>query len=117
MPDPDAQRMRDQYAEAERLVREAQRVAEQAAESGPREVPPGGWRAPGDDGSNAFPDLGRIAALIDSLRGVVPPELARQLADALRELLLALRAVLDWYIARLEPPEPEDRDVQDIPVE
>jgi hypothetical protein len=117
MPDPDAQRIREQYAEAERLVREAQRTAEQAAAGEPREVPPGGWRSPGDDGSHAFPDLGHIAALIESLRGVVPPELARQLADALRELLIALRAVLDWYIARLEPPEPETRDVQDIPVD
>jgi hypothetical protein len=30
---------------------------------------------------------------------------------------LALRAVLDWYIARLEPSPPVDSDVQDIPVE
>jgi hypothetical protein len=117
MPDPEAERMREQYAEAERLVREAQRVAEEAAAGEPREVPPSGWRVPGDDPRRPFPDLGQISALIESLRGVVPPELARQLADALRELLLALRAVLDWYIARLEPPEPEDRDVQDIPVE
>ena len=51
------------------------------------------------------------------MRGVVPPDLARQLADALRELLLAIRAVLDWYIARLEPSPPADSDVQDIPVE
>jgi hypothetical protein len=34
-----------------------------------------------------------------------------------RDACRPLRAVLDWYIARLEPPEPEDRDVQDIPVE
>ena len=54
---------------------------------------------------------------MESLRGVVPPDLARQLADALRELLLALRAVLDWYITRLEPAPEPDSDVQDIPVE
>jgi hypothetical protein len=48
---------------------------------------------------------------------VVPPDLARQLADALRDLLVAIRAVLDWYIARLEPPAPVESDVQDIPVE
>ena len=115
--------MREQYAEAERLVREAQRVAEEAASGGPREVPPGGWSVPGDDAPPAsgspgpFPDLAQLSALVESLRGVVPPELARQLADSLRELLIALRAVLDWYIARLEPPEPEARDVQDIPVD
>jgi hypothetical protein len=62
-------------------------------------------------------DLSQLTALVESLRGVLPPDLARQLADALRELLLALRAVLDWYIARLEPAPPPDSDVQDIPVE
>ena len=40
---------------------------------------------------------------MESLRGVVPTDLSRQLAEALRELLVALRAVLDWYIVRLEP--------------
>jgi len=62
-------------------------------------------------------DLGQLAALIESLRGVVPPELMRQLADALRQLLLALRAVLDWYIARLEADQTPPDEVQDIPVE
>jgi len=123
MPDPEARRIREQFAEAERLVREAQRIAEEAAAAGPREVPPGGWSVPGDDRPPAggwpgpFPDLAQLSALVEGLRGVVPPELARQLADALRALLIALRAVLDWYIGRLEPPEPEARDVQDIPVD
>ena len=109
MAEPDD--LRAQYEEAERLVREAQRAAEEAAE-GP--VPPRGWSMPGDEGSGSIPDLGQLA---ESLRGVVPPELARQLADALRELLIAMRAVLDWYITRLEPSEPADSDVEDIPVE
>jgi hypothetical protein len=54
---------------------------------------------------------------VEALRGVVPPDLSRQLAAALRELLIALRAILDWYIARLEPGEPPAPDVQDIPIE
>ena len=113
MAEPD----RAQFEEAERLVREAQRVAEEAAAGA---VPPRGWSVPGDDRAGQagpYPDLAQLTALIESLRDVVPPDLARQLADALRELLIALRAVLDWYIARLEPPEPPDSDVQDIPVE
>jgi hypothetical protein len=105
----------DQYAEAERLIREAQRAAEEAAR---RSVPPRGWAVPGSE-EQAAPgfDLGQITALIEALRGVVPPELANQLTEALRQLLLALRAVLDWYIARLEGGEPAPRDVEDIPVE
>jgi hypothetical protein len=110
--DPD--QVRAQYEEAERLVREAQRAAEEAAAG---TVPPRGWSVPGDAGASSFPDLGQLAALVESLKGLVPPELARQLADALRELLIAIRAVLDWYIARLEPSEPAESDVEDIPVE
>jgi hypothetical protein len=103
----------DAYAEAERLIREAQRAAEAAASA----VPPRGWSTPGDERTPPAFDLGQLTALVESLRGVVPPELARQLADALRQLLLALRAVLDWYIARLDGGETPERDVQDIPVE
>jgi hypothetical protein len=104
----------DAYAEAERLIREAQRAAEAAASAVP---PPRGWSTPGDERTPPAFDLGQLTALVESLRGVVPPELAGQLADALRQLLLALRAVLDWYIARLDGGETPERDVQDIPVE
>ena len=53
------------------------------------------------------------------MRDAVPPELSRQLAEALRQLLLALRALLDWYIERLgEPAAGRDRlDVEDIPLD
>ena len=112
MADPD--HLREQYEEAERLVREAQRAAEAAAAA---QVPPRGWSVPGEDPRPPALDLSQLAALVESLRGVVPPDLARALADALRELLVAIRAVLDWYITRLEPPEPPESDVQDIPVE
>ena len=71
-------------------------------------MPPRGWSVPGEERTPPPFDLGQIAALIESLRGVVPSELSRQLADALRELLVALRAVLDWYIARLEPRRARD---------
>ena len=110
MADP----LSDDYAEAERLMREAEAKA-RAASAGA--VPPRGWSVPGDERVPPPFDLAQIAALIESLRGVVPSELSRQLADALRELLIALRGVLDWYIARLETSEPEADDVEDIPVE
>jgi hypothetical protein len=110
MAEPDPDRLRAQFEEAERLVREAQAAAASS-------VPPRGWSVPGEERAAPALDLGQITALIESLRGVVPPELAHQLAEALRALLLALRAVLDWYLARLEGGEPPTRDVQDIPVE
>jgi hypothetical protein len=106
----------DPYAEAEHLVRAAQRAAEAAAAAA--EPPPGGWDVPRGDGPPpSFPDLSQLAALVESLRGALPPHLARQLTDALRDLLLALRAVLDYSIARLDAPEPEAREVRDIPIE
>jgi hypothetical protein len=112
----DADDVGEQYAEAERLMREAEQAARRAAASA-EEVPPRGWAVPGAEQPASAFDLGQIAALVESLRGVVPPELGRQLADALRDLLIALRAVLDWYIARLDRGEPGTPDVQDIPVE
>lgn len=107
----------DPFADAERLVRDAQRAAEDAVRAAGGDVPPHGWAASGDPAAPAFPDLAGLASLIEALRGSVPPELGHQLADALRGLLVALRAVLDYYIARLERAEPEPVRVEDIPVE
>jgi hypothetical protein len=96
--DPDL----EAYLAAERLVREAHERA-QAAAGG--EQPPPPPRAPD------------LTALLDAARGAVPPELSRQLADALRELLIALRAIIDYSIARLEPaPPPDEPEVEDIPI-
>jgi hypothetical protein len=101
-----AEPSREAYEAAERLVREA---AERAG------VPPGGWDAPRPS-SSPFPDLSRLVGLVESARGALPPELSRQLADALRELLLALRAILDFSIERLERPPREEPQVEDIPI-
>ena len=112
MPEPD----RAAYEAAEKLVREAQGRAEEAARAAEADVPPNGWSASGASPSDAFPDLGALLRLVEGLRGQLPPELARQVADALRELLIAIRAVLDYTIDRLEPPPLSEREVQDIPI-
>jgi hypothetical protein len=109
----------DPFAEAERLVRAAQEAAEQAA-SGARaeDPPPRGWATPpSEHASPGFPDLSALFALVEPLKGSVPPELVHQLTDALRDVLLALRAILDYSIARLERPAAEPLQVEDIPVE
>jgi hypothetical protein len=110
--------MADPYADAERLVRAAQEAAERAAAaSAQREPPPNGWAAPASPGPTPFPDLSALFALADALKGTVPTDLLQQLTDALRDLLLALRAILDYSIARLERPAAEPTPVEDIPVE
>jgi hypothetical protein len=105
------------HAAADRLVQEAQRQADDAGGEPAARVPPSGWESAGGDA--AAPDLRALMLLIEAVRDKVPAELSRQLAAALRELLVALRALLDWYIERLGDPaerrsEPE---VEDIPLD
>jgi hypothetical protein len=105
------------HAAADRLVQEAQRQAEDAGGEERARVPPSGWASAGGDA--AMPDLRALMALIDAVRESVPAELSRQLAAALRELLLALRALLDWYIERLGGPAERrsEVEVEDIPLD
>jgi hypothetical protein len=113
------------HAAADRLVREANEraaAAEAASRAQTRDVPPRGWETPRADAENAgiTPDLAAIMAVIEGVRGVVPDELSTQLAEAVRELLIALRALIDWYIDRLEglssPRPAADQHVEDIPI-
>src|SRR3954452_21076510 len=105
------------YEAAERLVREAHARAEDAARAaGAGSVPPNGWASSGRP-ADPFGDLSGLLRLLDSARGAIPPELARPLADALRELLVALRAIIDWSIARLDHEEPDGPHVEDIPIQ
>ena len=112
MPDDPLQAVR----EAERLVREATERAEKLA----GEVPPSGFAPPGANTTPptpAFPDLSALTSLLELARMSLPPDLQRQLAQALRELLIALRAVLDYSIDRLEPGSPPpSATVEDIPI-
>jgi hypothetical protein len=105
----------DAIREAERLVREATERAEEASRQG---VPPRGYDSPRPAGTSAspFPDLSSLNALLDLARSGLPPDLQRQLQQALRELLIALRAVLDYSIDRLEPGPRESVPVEDIPI-
>ena len=105
------------YEAAERLVREAHARAEEAARAAADSIPPNGWASASSAPSgDPFPDLRVLLRLLDSARGAIPPELARQLADALLQLLIALRAIIDYGIARLEHP-PEEPRVEDIPTQ
>ena len=81
----------------------------------PIKPPPAGWQIP-EDGRAGTPELDPFVALIQALRGVVPPELQRRLVAAIRELLLALRALIDWYLERLERRREQAVEVQDIPI-
>jgi hypothetical protein len=124
LPEPDDLRsvrehLDEAHAAADRLVREAQRQAEESAAPAREDVPPRGWATSGSSEAPTVPDLQAIMGLIDWVRAAVPADLSRQLAEALRDLLLALRALLDWYIERLGDPPPgrPGVEVEDIPLD
>src|SRR5262245_48590343 len=110
MGEPD----REAYEAAERLVREAHRRAEEAARAAADGVPANGW-ASGHQAADPFPDLNALIGLYEAAKDSLPAELLQAVADALRELLIAIRAVLDYSIQRLEHSTPTEPQVEDIP--
>ncbi|CAN5599182.1 hypothetical protein BH20ACT18_BH20ACT18_11940 [soil metagenome] len=118
-------RIRETAEAAQRLAGEAR-----AAAGSP---PPRGYEVPRREGgprpqrpadSLRSADLADIALLaeqtgvllVEVVRGLVPAELRGQFSDALRELLVALRALLDWYLERLSGEGEEPAPVEDIPI-
>src|SRR4051812_17873663 len=78
------------------------------------------WTPGADDGPPrpraGGPDLAPLFALIDVMRSALPWELRDQFNTLVRELLLTLRSLIDWYLERLGGGEPESR-MEDIPIE
>lgn len=94
------------HAAADRLVREAQSRAERSDEAFRERlgaVPERGWEVPGDKAAEGGPsELQIVVNLLGALREALPADLSQQLAEAVRELLLAVRALIDWYLDRIE---------------
>lgn len=80
----------------------------------PPKPPPSGWQVPED--ARAAPELDPLVALVQALRDLVPADLQRRLVAAIRELLLALRALIDWYLERIERRRAQAVEVEDIPI-
>jgi hypothetical protein len=111
-------RLDEASSAAERLIAEA---AASAASAG--KPPPAGWQIPAADpaeegagGGARTGDLELLVQVLQSLRDLIPPELQRRLAEALREVLLALRALIDWYLERVDQRRAEPAEVEDIPI-
>lgn len=77
-------------------------------------VPPRGWEPPHEPGQEADPEA--VAQLLEQLLALVPDELRTRLTEALRQLLEAIRALIDWCVARLEHRGSADVEVHDIPI-
>jgi hypothetical protein len=134
------QRLNRASEAAERLIIEA--AARAAGEGGgegseragsdppsvdPARPPPAGWQRPDprESGAGAAGDsaaatgrgeLDLLVAVLNAVRDRIPPELQRRLGEAFREVLLAVRAVIDWYLERTERRRTESTEVQDIPI-
>lgn len=76
-------------------------------------IPPHGWQFPPQDGPAGEDSL---AQLIEQLLALVPDELRLRLTQAVRQLLEALRALIDWCVERLERRTAEPPQVRDIPI-
>jgi hypothetical protein len=70
----------------------------------------------GERASGAGPDPAALFLLLDGIRRAAPRELQDQVTNVIREFLLTLRALIDWYLERLDqgPREPE---IEDIPID
>jgi hypothetical protein len=78
-------------------------------EQGHREPPP-----PPPPGRG--PDLAPLFAIVDALRRGLPGELQGQFTSLLREVLLTIRSLIDWYLERLDRAERKP-EVEDIPID
>jgi hypothetical protein len=60
------------------------------------------------------PDLAPLFAIVDALRRGLPREVQGQFNSLLREFLLTLRALIDWYLDRLDRGErkPEVEEIR-----
>ena|SRR5437762_1650066 len=94
---------------AERLIAEAARGGERG------KPPPAGWQAPADE-QRTGSELDTLIAAIHAVRELIPADVIERLAAALKELLLALRALIDWYLQRIERRRVEPTEVEDIPI-
>jgi hypothetical protein len=100
----------------------AERLIAEAARSAPRNrPPPAGWQVPRAEGETprAHPaaELEVLIGALHTLRELVPAEVIERLAAALREVLRAARALIDFYLERLERPRSDRTEVRDIPID
>ncbi len=61
-------------------------------------------------------DFSALFVLLDAVRRAAPAERQGRLTSVIREALLTLRSLIDWYLERLEH-KPREPRVEDIPID
>ncbi len=104
MPDDPLHELRERLAAtqaaAERLAGDA---AHARAEHDEGRIPPAGWATPSDHAERSE-ELHALVGLLEALRSLVPAELEAQLREVTRQVLLLVRAVVDWWLERVDAP-------------
>ena len=80
----------------------------------PGAMPPPSFGAEGLRGPRL--DLRPLFMLLEAVRRGLPRELEDQFNALIREILMTLRALIDWYLERLERRPAETR-IEDIPID
>lgn len=104
-------RIHDTREAAERLAGEASAAREQ-------QPPPPGWADPGAH-ERRTGEVQALAALLETLRDLIPDELREQFRELVRQVLLLARALIDWWVERIDAPAasgPRGPIVEDIPI-
>src|SRR5437588_12244967 len=78
--------------------------------------PPAGWQAPPEERRH-LPELEALVNAVSALRDLIPPDVADRLAAAIKEVLLALRALVDYWLERIDRKPQPPAEVQDIPID
>ncbi len=66
--------------------------------------------------ASTVPDFSPLLVLLDAVRAAIPRELQAGFTAILREVLLAVRALIDRYLDRMDGREARAR-VEDIPID
>ena len=75
----------------------------------------GGYGAPPPPRSGRV-DLSVLFVMLDSIRRAMPRDLSRQFTALVRETLLTLRSLIDWYLQRLDRAQKEPQ-VEEIKID
>jgi hypothetical protein len=102
------QRLTSASDAAERLIAEAARTAK---------PPPAGWQTSPESDRRGGGELDVLVQAFHAVRDLIPPDVLERVAAALNELLLAIRAVIDWYLEWVERRRAKpSTEVEDIPI-
>ena len=97
---------------AEQLAGEAAGAARAEREG---EDPGPGWRT-AEERETLRDDAASLASTLATLSELIPAELRPQLGEVLRQVLLLVRALIDWIVERLPQTRGAEPVVEDIPV-